>query len=60
MQRIQVWAELSDEHYRAYEAEAERRAMTVEALVEQTVNCLIRELEDEQRNSAPDRKIIVS
>jgi hypothetical protein len=45
MTRIQIWADLSDEGYEAYAAEAERRGVRVESLVEQTVNELLRELE---------------
>ncbi|MBE0593426.1 MAG: hypothetical protein IH616_13605, partial [Gemmatimonadales bacterium] len=45
MHRIQVWAELSDEAYHAYEGEAQRQAVTVEELVQRTVNCLLQELE---------------
>ena len=49
MHRIRVWAELSDEIYPAYECEARRQGVAIEKLVEQTVNCLLRELErDEQ------------
>ncbi|MFQ6098517.1 MAG: hypothetical protein ACE5O2_12395 [Armatimonadota bacterium] len=61
MHRVRVWAELSDEHYRAYEAEAKRRAVTVEELVEQTVNCLLRELErEEEECSCTDHYVGVS
>jgi hypothetical protein len=61
MQRVRVWAELSDEHYRAYEAEAKRRGVKLEKLVEQTVNCLLRELErEEEECSGPDHYIGVS
>ena len=47
MQRVQVWAQLSDETHHAYECEARRRGVTIETLVEQTVNCLLEELERE-------------
>lgn len=61
MQRIQVWAEITDEHYRAYEAEARRQGVKVERLVEQTVNCLLRELErEEQEGCGPEHHISVS
>ena len=61
MQKVQVWAELSDEHYHAYEAEAKRRGVTVEELVQQTVNCLLREMEEEEEeDSGPDHMISVS
>jgi hypothetical protein len=48
MQRVQVWAQLSDETHHAYECEARRRGVTIETLVEQTVNCLLKELEREE------------
>lgn len=48
MPEILVKAEISDRHLRAYRAEAERRGVSVEDLVQQTVNCLLRELEAEQ------------
>lgn len=48
MPEILVRAEISDRHLRAYQAEAERRGVPLEELVQQTVNCLLRELEAEQ------------
>ena len=48
MHSIQVWAELSDEMYHAYEGEATRRGVRLESLVQQTVNCLLHELEQEE------------
>jgi hypothetical protein len=61
MHRVQVWAELSDQHHRAYECEAKRRGVTVEELVEQTVNCLLRELErDEENGCGPEHLISAS
>lgn len=47
MPKVTVCAEISQEHFHALEEEAARRGMKVEALVEQTVNALIHELEDE-------------
>jgi len=47
--RIQVWAELSDEAYHAYVGEAQRQEVTVEELVQRTVNCLLQELERDER-----------
>jgi hypothetical protein len=46
--RVRVCVDLPEEHYRAFEAEARRRGVTVEALVEQTVQGLIEELEREE------------
>lgn len=61
MHRVSVWAELSDEHFKAYQAEAKRRGVTVEELVQQTVNCLLRELEQEEEDgTGPDHFISVS
>jgi hypothetical protein len=61
MHRVPVLAELTDEHYRAYEAEAKRRGVSVEELVQHTVNCLLRELEQEEDDcTGPDQYISVS
>jgi len=51
--RVRVWAELSEEHLAAYESEAERRGVSLESLVEQTVNCLLAELEHEGTDDHP-------
>jgi hypothetical protein len=59
MRKIQVWAELTDEHFHAYEAEAKRQGVPVEDLVEQTVNCLLRELEREEEEDC-DQLLSVS
>jgi hypothetical protein len=47
--RLQVWAELSEQAYHAYEGEAQRQGVTVEELVQRTVNCLLKELERDER-----------
>ncbi len=61
MQRVQVWAELTDEHYRAYETEARRQGVEVAELVQQTVNCLLRELErEEEEGCGPEQTLSVS
>ena len=53
MHRVRVWAELSDEKYHDLEGEAQRQGVQVEQLVEQTVNCLLRELErDEEEDTS--------
>jgi hypothetical protein len=49
MHSVRVVAELSDEMYHAYEGEAARRGVPLESLVQQTVNCLLQELEQEER-----------
>lgn len=48
MREVRVKARVSDEHFRAYQAEARRRGVPVETLVEHTVNCLLEELEREE------------
>ena len=48
MRKVQVWAELSDETFHAYEGEARRRGVKLETLVEQTVNCLLQDMEREE------------
>jgi hypothetical protein len=48
MPEVTVRARISEQHLRDYEAEARRQGVPVETLVEQTVNCLLAELEREQ------------
>lgn len=48
MPEVRVKAKVSEEHFRAYQAEARRRGVPVEMLVQQTVNCLLEELEREE------------
>jgi len=43
-----VWAEVSDSHFQAYECEAARQEVPVEDLIQQTVNCLLREFERDE------------
>jgi hypothetical protein len=50
MPKIKVEAELSEEFFRAYESEARRQGVKVEVLVQQTVNCLLKELEKEEED----------
>jgi hypothetical protein len=52
MPEVVVKASISQEHLRAYEAEACRQGVSVETLVQHTVNCLLRELEREQEQCA--------
>ncbi len=54
MHKVRVWAELSDEMFHAYEGEARRQGVALTSLVQQTVNCLIRELEEEERAELGD------
>jgi hypothetical protein len=48
MPEVTVKARISEDHLRAYKAEARRQGVPVAMLVQQTVNCLIAELEREQ------------
>lgn len=48
MQRVKVCVELDDAEYRAYAAEARRRGVDVEALIQQMVQGLVRELRQEE------------
>jgi hypothetical protein len=59
MRKVRVWAELSDEAFHAYQGEARRRGVEVETLIEQTVNCLLHELEQEE-NEGTDFPIVPS
>ena len=49
MPQVRVDVELSEEHYRSFQAEARRRGVTVESLVQQMTQQLVLELEDEER-----------
>jgi len=48
MRKVQVWIEMSDETFHAYEGEARRRGVQLETLVEQSVNCLLQDMEREE------------
>lgn len=50
MPKIRIEAEISEEHFRAYEDEARREGVAVEMLVEKTVNVLLQELEQEEND----------
>jgi hypothetical protein len=54
MHKIPVTVELTDQMFDAYEGEARRQGVELERLVEQTVNCLVRELEEEEREGVGD------
>ncbi|MDH3290696.1 MAG: hypothetical protein OEO20_00320 [Gemmatimonadota bacterium] len=49
MKKVHVWAELSDDAYHAYQCEARRQDVPIEGLVEQTVNYLLQELEQDEK-----------
>ena len=57
MKTVRICVDLEEESYRAFAAEAKRRGVTVEILVTQTVDGLIRELEQEERDGT-DHPII--
>jgi len=57
--KVQIWVEVSEEHFHRYEGEARRRGVAVETLVAHTVNCLLKEFEDEERE-CPDRLHLMS
>jgi len=59
MPKVQIWVEVSEEHFHRYEGEARRRGVPVESLVSHTVNCLLKEFEDEERE-CPDRLLLMS
>lgn len=48
VREVRVKARISADHFRAYQKEARRRGVPVEQLVQQTVNCLLAELEREE------------
>ena len=50
MPKIRIDAEISEEHLRGYEGEARRQGVSVKELVEKTVNELLQELEQEERD----------
>jgi hypothetical protein len=59
MAKVQIWVEVSEEHFHRYEGEARRRGVPVEELVAHTVNSLLKEFEDEERE-CPDRLLLMS
>ncbi|MGD2069572.1 MAG: hypothetical protein PVI57_12925 [Gemmatimonadota bacterium] len=56
MRKVRVWAEVGDKHFDAYEREARRQGVPVEALIQQTVNCLLRELESEEETGCVEER----
>jgi len=57
MPTVRVCVDISEEHFRAYRDEAERRGVTVECLVQQMVQGLVEELDREEREGT-DHPII--
>lgn len=59
MPKVQIWVDVKEEHFHRYQGEAKRRGVSVESLVEHTVNCLLKEFEEEERD-CPDRLLLMS
>ena len=59
MRKVRVTVELPDDHYRSFAAEARRRGVSVESLVERMVHELVSELERDE-NEGTDHLIIPS
>ncbi len=57
MTRIQIWVEISDKEFHAYEREAERTGESVEDLVGKSVNTLLQEMERDEEEGT-DHPII--
>ena len=49
MRKVQVCLELNEDDYQAFEAEAQREGTTIQALVEQVLRGLYRDLKEEER-----------
>lgn len=45
MTQVTICVDVPEDHYRAYSDEAERRGVSVESLVRQTLQCLLEEAE---------------
>jgi hypothetical protein len=50
MSKVRICVEIPDEAYRAFQEAAEREGLGVEALLERTVDNLLKELEKERRD----------
>jgi len=48
MTKVQICVDLTEQDYRKYEREAERRGVTVESLLEQTIRALLEEVHQEE------------
>ena len=59
MTKVTICVDVSEEHYRAYAAEAERQGVSVESLVKQTLQSLLDEAEREDEEGR-DHLIIPS
>jgi uncharacterized protein YicC (UPF0701 family) len=50
MSKVRICVEIPDEAYRAFQEAAEREGLDVQALLERTVDNLLKELEKERRD----------
>jgi hypothetical protein len=50
MTKVQICVEIDESHFKHYKIEAERRGTTVEKLIEQMVQGLIRELREDEES----------
>jgi hypothetical protein len=50
MHKVQVWVELPDEKFRAYVSESLRQGVTVESLVERSVQLMLRDSLEAERD----------
>ena len=57
MPTVRICVDISEEHFRAYQDEAERRGVGVEQLVQQMVQGLVEELDRDEREGT-DHPII--
>ena len=57
MPTVRICVDITDEHYRAYQDEAQRRGVNVEELVRQMVQGLVKELDRDEREGT-DHPII--
>ena len=57
MPTVRICVDISEEHFRAYQDEARRRGVSLEALVQQMVQGLVEELDRDEREGT-DHPII--
>ena len=57
MPTVRICVDINEEHYRAYQDEAQRRGVSVEDLVQQMVQGLVEELDRDEREGT-DHPII--
>ncbi|MBI5709493.1 MAG: hypothetical protein HZC42_04200 [Candidatus Eisenbacteria bacterium] len=59
MSKVHICVDVTEEALRAFEAEARREGVTVQSLLEKTVNGLLRDMEREEEEGT-DHPIIAS